>query len=95
MRLADLIQIVLFELGGDSRPVHRSRLIPIVEKRWRELGHEVRGDFGQVVSATIQEYSSDSAEWKKGTNLDAKEDLFVMHKEGLYSVRKPPDESTL
>ena len=77
MRLADVLVEVLRELGGDNRPIHRSRVIPLAEKRWRDLGNAIKGDFGQTVSATIQEYSSDSSEWRK---KPSGEDLFEMHK---------------
>src|SRR4051812_2651547 len=88
MRLADVLKEVLKELGGDDRPVHRSKLIPIAEKRWIALGHTIDGDFGQLVSATIQEYSSDSAEWKKRPQSDWRDNLFKMEKRGYYSLRK-------
>jgi hypothetical protein len=63
MRLANVLVEVLRELGGESKPIHRGRIIPLAEQRWRDLGNAIKGDFGQTVSATIQEYSSDSAEW--------------------------------
>jgi hypothetical protein len=88
MRLADLLKEILRELGGEDRPVSRARVVPIAERRWRELGHSIHGDFGQVVSATIQEYSSDSAEWKKRQKSERQEDLFAMPKRGYYALRK-------
>ena len=90
MLLADVLVEVLRELGGDNRPLHRSRIIPLAEQRWRALGNTIKGDFGQTVSATIQEYSSDSSEWKK---KPGGEDLFGMHKvrgqSGYYSLHSP------
>jgi len=90
MRLADVLVKVLTELGGENRPIHRSRIIPLAERRWQILGNTIKGDFGQTVSATIQEYSSDSSEWKKKPHG---EDLFRMHKvrgkPGYYSLRSP------
>jgi len=90
MRLADVIKQVIRELGGDHRPIHRSKIVPIAEERWRALGNVIKGDFGQTVSATIQEYSSDSAEWKKRIARPDAEDMFVMHWGGNYSIRQGP-----
>jgi hypothetical protein len=90
MRLADVLVEVLRELGGDNKPIHRSRIIPLAEKRWRDLGHVINGDFGQEISSAIQEYSSNSKKWRKKASG---EDLFEMHKvrgkDGYYSLRAP------
>jgi hypothetical protein len=87
MRLADVLVEVSTELGGDKRPIHRSYIIPLAEQRWRTLGNTIKGDFGQTVSATIQEYSSDSSEWTKKPHG---ENLFGMHEvkgqKGYYSL---------
>jgi len=93
VRLADVLVEVIRELGGgEGKPVHRSRIIPLAEKRWRALGHKIIGDFGQTVSATIQEYSPDSSKWRKKAREG--EPLFSMHEidgeDGYYSVLPTP-----
>lgn len=91
MQLVDVIVEVLDELGAtDSHPVHRQRFNPIIEARWKKLGHVIaRGsDFGQEVSAELQRYSSDAATWKKNAAKGrTAHDLFKMHGGGYWSVR--------
>jgi hypothetical protein len=92
-RLVDVIEHVFQELGAiDNHPVHRSVFNSIIEQRWKDNGHIVVGDFGQEVSAELHRHSSDSARWKQ-LQLDNKatgHDLFIMHREGYWSMRPRP-----
>jgi len=99
MQLVDVITGVLDELGATkSHPVHRSKFNPIIEKRWRELGHAIapRSDFGQAVSAELHRYSSDAATWKKNVQRGRMAvDLFKMHGRGYWSVREGAPRSAI
>jgi hypothetical protein len=82
---------VLDELGATERhPVHRGKFNPIIEKRWKNLGHAINpvSDFGQEVSAELHRYCSDAATWKKNAAKGRPgPDLFMMHGDGYWSVR--------
>jgi hypothetical protein len=89
MLLVDVIEQVFRQLGADElHPVHRSRFNPIIEARWKALGHTIRGDFGQEVSAELHRHCSQSAQWKRlgrDENPNAI-DRFMMHGEGYWST---------
>lgn len=90
-RLVDLILEVFSEIGAtEIHPQHRSRFNPIIEARWRKLGHVVApdSDFGQEVSAELHRNSSDSSRWKQNAAKGTKcRDLFRMHRKGYWSLR--------
>ena len=87
-RLVDVIMEVLDQLDAtEGRPVHRSVFNPIIETRWKQLGHvlDVNEDFGQAISAELQRFCPEASQWKKARAKQPK--LFMMHRDGYWSVR--------
>ena len=81
-RLADVIIEVLDELGAnETHPLHRSVFSPIVEGRWRSLGHNFDStkDFRKTIDTELQRFGPKSTEWRPK--------LFRMHGGGYWSVR--------
>src|SRR3982074_39630 len=96
-RLVDVIAQGFQRLGAvKNHPAHRSVFNPMIEQRWKDLGHTIVRDFGQEVSAELHRHSSDTGRWKQlklDENPNAR-DLFIMHRGGYWSLRpQTPRES--